>query len=64
MTRARTIAACEQDAIANLHRATAYQAGYLEGAIRTAIIQLEYETPEVVAAGLECALIAAKGMKS
>lgn len=36
--------------------ATAYQAGYLEGAVRTAIIRLAYEDPAVVAAQLTEAL--------
>ena len=53
---ARTELACLKSAMAG----TAYQAGYLEGAIRTAIIRLEYVDPAAVAAELEAALAQAK----
>lgn len=52
----RTLSACTRDAMSVCESPIAFKSGFLEGAIRTAIIRLEYDTPEHVAAFLEQSL--------
>lgn len=53
---ARTELACIRDAMRQSDNPFAFKSGFLDGAIRTAIIRLKYDTPEQVAAFLEQSL--------